>query len=483
MKVSMYMVERRLSFPKRWSNIRDGKQTIRGARMFSSNLESFSSEYVFVEKSESAGKGYGSDDVILIHQNDTIVVSGQSVQDVLNEVLEILDFYDNWETKLLWDVAHNCSLQTLVEHASQAMRGLLIISDRRGNNLASSSYNTENIKDPVWRRTIETGEIHPSVSSSAIINEKGEVVQSWSNQPQLYYMGDYRYIGSRIQLDKETLCSVCAISFTEPLETVDLQLFQVLYDLVETMAKSLRIIPEIQTKAITVEALLKGNSPELYHIERLDEHLKNQKPYGLLVLRTNTGNYDEMHQVFLSNQLSKYFPQCIALDYENQVVCVLNRSAVAKLPGNLTNIINMNHYSIGLSMPFDDWQSLPLHYHQASEALNQAKKPKQFCRFQDIAYGKMLAQLRTLNENLQILHPALKLLKKQDTQTKSDLYHTLEEYLKNDRSMTASARRLHIHVNTMKYRVQQILDLTGIDLQNEEERIYLLISYLIEEPE
>jgi sugar diacid utilization regulator len=57
-----------------------------------------------------------------------------------------------------------------------------------------------------------------------------------------------------------------------------------------------------------------------------------------------------------------------------------------------------------------------------------------------------------------------------DTQYRSDLLGTLEEYLASDCNMNATARAIFAHRHTVAYRLERIKELTGLDPQISEDR-------------
>ncbi|MCW2897853.1 MAG: putative transcriptional regulator, PucR family [Streptosporangiaceae bacterium] len=67
-------------------------------------------------------------------------------------------------------------------------------------------------------------------------------------------------------------------------------------------------------------------------------------------------------------------------------------------------------------------------------------------------------------------------LRRYDTQHHSDLVHTLEIFLDCSGSWSRCAARLHVHVNTLRYRVHRIEELTGRDLGNLEDRVDLFLA-------
>ena len=54
-------------------------------------------------------------------------------------------------------------------------------------------------------------------------------------------------------------------------------------------------------------------------------------------------------------------------------------------------------------------------------------------------------------------------------------------YLSCDRSKSGAAEQLSVHVNTVKYRIAQIQELTGLDLKDDETALQLMLSFKLME--
>lgn len=63
-----------------------------------------------------------------------------------------------------------------------------------------------------------------------------------------------------------------------------------------------------------------------------------------------------------------------------------------------------------------------------------------------------------------------------DQDNRADLIHTLETFLEVSGSWTKCAELLHVHVNTLRYRVQRIEELTGRDLSRLEDRVDFFLA-------
>ncbi|MFX0578604.1 PucR family transcriptional regulator [Nocardia nepalensis] len=73
---------------------------------------------------------------------------------------------------------------------------------------------------------------------------------------------------------------------------------------------------------------------------------------------------------------------------------------------------------------------------------------------------------------LRLLDP----LSSYDQENRADLVHTLETFLQVSGSWTKCAELLHVHVNTLRYRIQRIEELTGRDLSRLEDRVDFFLA-------
>ncbi|MFD0331068.1 PucR family transcriptional regulator [Streptacidiphilus monticola] len=63
-----------------------------------------------------------------------------------------------------------------------------------------------------------------------------------------------------------------------------------------------------------------------------------------------------------------------------------------------------------------------------------------------------------------------------DLEHQADLVRTLEAFLQYDGSWTRCAAALHVHVNTLRYRIGRIEELTGRDLSRLEDRVDFFLA-------
>lgn len=75
----------------------------------------------------------------------------------------------------------------------------------------------------------------------------------------------------------------------------------------------------------------------------------------------------------------------------------------------------------------------------------------------------------------------LETLRRHDRQFGTEYYKTLRQYLLQERDIPRTAEALIIHRTTLTYRLQKISQLVHMDLEDAEKRLYLLLSFYLQE--
>jgi sugar diacid utilization regulator/putative methionine-R-sulfoxide reductase with GAF domain len=100
---------------------------------------------------------------------------------------------------------------------------------------------------------------------------------------------------------------------------------------------------------------------------------------------------------------------------------------------------------------------------------------------EDLGFYGLLARV-THTEALQsMVDGALGPLVGADARSGSEYVKTLEAYLGHDRHLQRTATFLHLHVNTLRYRINRIQDLLGIDLHDVDTRFLLELAVRVNE--
>ncbi len=182
------------------------------------------------------------------------------------------------------------------------------------------------------------------------------------------------------------------------------------------------------------------------------------------------------------------FEDAAAFFYKDDILVIINLSRVgATIQECLTQlapIVREGLLQVGASNEFEDFALLPRFYIQADLALtygNQKDATKWCHRFQDIALSYCVDQAcKKLGPHF-VCAPDLLKLQAYDQENESELYRTLQVYLENDRNAARTAQLLFIHRSTLFYRLDKIKKLMELNLEHNEDMLYLRLSFYMME--
>lgn len=138
-----------------------------------------------------------------------------------------------------------------------------------------------------------------------------------------------------------------------------------------------------------------------------------------------------------------------------------------------------NLAKVGISRSFDAMESLAAACAQASVALAQGQMsdPMRWTyRFEDYALSWMVARAGSGYPPAHVWHPAVSDLARHDERYGTDLLGTLSMFMRCRYNATDAARELFVARSTLLNRLERIELLTGINLEDPDERLYLAIS-------
>ena len=116
-------------------------------------------------------------------------------------------------------------------------------------------------------------------------------------------------------------------------------------------------------------------------------------------------------------------------------------------------------FCAGIGTIVDESAKLHLSYHHAKKALRVSEETNPLICYDDLTLDVVLAELNDETRK-EVVEKVLGNLIQED-----DLLETLEMYLHSDLSIKETSKLLHIHINTLHYRLKRISELTGYSLK------------------
>ncbi len=134
----------------------------------------------------------------------------------------------------------------------------------------------------------------------------------------------------------------------------------------------------------------------------------------------------------------------------------------------------------GVSTIFSDIMEIDSYKFMAEDALNLSTKSKgnEYVKpFEKYILNCMVDRIKTTDYWTVYIHPYLAQLKEYDTKYNTDYFNTLKIYILSFKDMSYTAAALNIQRNSLKYRLQKINEITGIDYFNNRLCAQLLYNF------
>jgi purine catabolism regulator len=138
--------------------------------------------------------------------------------------------------------------------------------------------------------------------------------------------------------------------------------------------------------------------------------------------------------------------------------------------------------SIGISRFNRDITKLGEGQKQATSALKFGRmlsKGNSIWHYDDLGIYRILCEFEKEAELQGYYDDTIAKLEVYDKEHKAELVKTLNAYFDNDCSLQKAADELFIHYNTMRYRIERINEVTGLDVFNSNDRLNLQVGLKI----
>lgn len=478
MKLSMSILADHLSDYDIRCQIQNDHMTISGIRFLSEQPDVSSLEYVYIGNAGSFFQDPQLEDsMILANGKNNIICRGTDYTELLNRVLSAFDFYNHFEQELYLASQQGLPLASMLRILQQVLPDPLLVFSIEGELLGRS--NDKPLPHNILTDMSGTVKkiIAPHSMGISITDVHGRISHDLSHFAQIMYQNDYPQVHcvSRYLLqDNERIGFIMNFSSTPVRELKSCVIEDFIAPFLSQAAEFHSADSLLQSDHSALKQLLSGQDIPAEIARRLEQRLAFRSLGRLLLLRPLSIRNHTMRRVLMDSLENQSF-SCLTCEYEDTIAILTEEESLAALTAHLQRQIPAKNFSMGISMPLHGLDGLQKACHQAQFALNQRDKAGiRYC--QDLALPHMLQLLCKDPENDSLLHPALEILQRYDKEHKTDLYQTLCTYLYHNLIQIDTAQQMHIHLNTLKYRLRKIEDLSHVNFKNFNEVFYLQLS-------
>lgn len=483
MKLSMSLLGSYLEKYQPEYHITEDSLSIKGVRFLSDPRQLSSLDYVYL----GAAKGYFQDvkyenALLLVNGNNQIICRGADYEELLNDVLSAFEYYNNFELDMNAAAMGHEPLAVMLRRMGEIYHSPILIFDMEGNLIGES--NMELVPEKDFLHFLETQHrMEIDTLGSTIVDENGIVSHDLSDEPRHLFSVEaknvYGAVSMYLMQEEERLgfIMIFPVNDRDLLTGTCLEVLFAEYCVMSEEFSGRESV--LKPRRSVMRSLLAGEPVEEAALRRF-AHSMQLHPVSCLIAFENQGIQNYTLRSMIIRELSEE-GSSLACEYEGKIVIMTGNDQAEKVIRWLKGRMPFGNYAIGVSMPVQDIRDLAVAVKQAFFAINAQPQPGvRYCR--NLALNYLMQLLKSQDMVLELLHPAIRILKNYDEMNKAELLETLKSYLQNGCSQRETAEKMNIHINTLKYRMKRISELGMINFKDEEEMLYIRISmYLAEE--
>lgn len=228
------------------------------------------------------------------------------------------------------------------------------------------------------------------------------------------------------------------------------------------------------------------------NIDPADDDYASLHNHEKLVSELHNSIYDLLEDEMINNEIigtlftkEKYFVLLLQFDDYTDEEMQLIKSFLEKVQQHIEADCTL---SFGISNQVHSPKSIPVAYHEAVEAINSGYDLKLdgFIRFYKVREIKELLSMIPLNNLRELYESTLKKLAYPKSKEDEELLKTIQVFLDSQCEISETSRKLYIHRNTVKYRIEKTEAITELSFQDPSDslrvRVALLIGSLLDVP-
>jgi hypothetical protein len=390
--------------------------------------------------------------------------------------------------------ARSRSIEPVINLAAARLNNSVVLVDSEFKVLSHSTIFP--IDDPLWEENIRHGYCsYEFVSAVKQIPEVRDAKMTSDPVVVTCAASPLRKLSSKIFIDGKLVGILIMLEKESPITPDQIEILPVISRASgDAMARYAPfLIPGNTAYEKLLHNLLIGAPSE--SVLQVKGSLSKSSRFAALCIRQSRYLGQKHLRQEVSRDLLAQFPKLRFTYHEGGIAAVLPLGGRPSISADeiacLERLAEAEHLRIGISDVFLELNQFARRYAQAKRALELSSRMHERSRvivytswsFYDLLDHLQASEKFTGQSASQLgmfCHPALSILNRYDVQNKTELYHTLDVFLRCDGILKDAADALYIHRNSLRYRMERIQELTGVDLTDGSVRFLLQMSFQID---
>lgn len=418
--------------------------------------------------------------VICFTVSGYMVVSETSINCVLNRILDAFSVYARWGESCVQKINEGCTLAELLNLGEKQLGFPLLIVDASQYVIAQSTGMEGTVGSETWEK------------NGTLTSFPSEVLKKFNQLHADSFEKKRTFFLPEDVFPSQAYCKHIFLN-EERLATLILPIHKSVKEASTYLSHALEIFSGFIQQWMEQSHSEDATSQLTSYFARTLDNSEQASPYlnhrlalfgweefcrkQLYILQSAS---EQIHfDSYLSRIFSDNFNGTYAIPYHKKIVILVNQDILKKesFEENLCFQMQKNNYYGVVGLTYTNMKHTSEAYYQCDLLLQQAVPEKGVlidCQKQAMTY---ITDLVKRNAVFDLIHPIVRDLRKYDAENKTDFYKTLFCYLKNERNHQRTATELYIHRNTLFLRLSKIQSIWKLNLEDAQERFYLLYSF------
>lgn len=409
-----------------------------------------------------------------------------SLLEKLQDLINMNSILNHLTKSLIDGISKNLSLDELTAIAYNYLENPIIITNSC-RYLCSSYTNYDDINEPIWQSHISTGYANIDYLKNIYYDLNFRQSISFFNQPIMVDYHDimnHRMLISSLKRENFNLAHICVLEVNKPFSKIDMEIINILDKiLLPIVIHDHRLILTNHTPFDPLFYYLINS--EDYDEEYVDNYIKtfdlDLNNNLFLIYMEDLSNIDSFQQLkYIYDVLSRVFYNHYVYFYNNKIYIIYKGGKNLKEDENnfLRQFLRENNLKAGISQPIstlEDFKNACLQGKKAISIGSKINNDEYVYYFNDyMIYNLVFTFISHDNMNDLIDISLMDFIRENNT----EFVDTLKVYCKNNGDMQKTSAELHVHYNTLKYRLQKIKDLYSFDIFDHNFIVNLKLSFL-----
>ena len=193
--------------------------------------------------------------------------------------------------------------------------------------------------------------------------------------------------------------------------------------------------------------------------------------YRLLIMdftdRRSVQNEDRI-ALSMKKHLAMLFPETNIISLRNKLCMLLETDQIDATLSQMEPFVRYYHLDVGISACFHDIIDLPAQFEAVADLLSIGPKVQpggHLFFYEVLAQYHLISEMVTRSSEQERYSPEFARLLAYDREHDTDYVETMRVYLQS-RNVMAASKALHVHRNTMNYRLQKVEEIIGCGIDD-----------------